>query len=68
MTMVIIIDEPITSKLMAQYPCWCGSPKCRKTLLAVKPLSQKKRNKDKAKKIRHTISKLKDKLKRLEKA
>jgi SET domain-containing protein len=64
----LIIDEPITSKLMAQYPCWCGSPKCRKTLLAVKPLSQKKRNKDKAKKIRHTISKLKDKLKRLEKA
>jgi uncharacterized protein len=26
----LIIDEPITKKLIAQYPCWCGSPKCRK--------------------------------------
>ena len=32
----LIIDEPYTRKLKADYPCWCGSPDCRKTLLAPK--------------------------------
>ena len=32
----LIIDEPYTPKLKAEYPCWCGSANCRKTLLAPK--------------------------------
>ena len=30
----LIIDERYTPKLKAEYPCWCGSKKCRGTLLA----------------------------------
>ena len=63
----LIIDEPITKKLIAQYPCWCGSKKCRQTLLAGKPISKKMKNKAKADEIRQTIKKLKTKLTRLEK-
>jgi SET domain-containing protein len=62
----LIIDEPITKELIAQYPCWCGSPKCRQTLLAQKPASRKKqnkKNKEKADEIRKTIKKLQSKLK-----
>ena len=33
----LIIDEPYTRKLKAEYPCWCGAPACRGTLLAPKP-------------------------------
>ena len=63
----LIIDEPMTKKLIAQYPCWCASPKCRKTLLAKKSKSRKEKdnNKDKANEIRKTIKKLKAQLKRL---
>ncbi len=32
----LVIDEPYTKKLKAQYPCWCGSKACRGTLLAPK--------------------------------
>ena len=32
----LIIDERYTPKLKAQYPCWCGAPQCRGTLLAPK--------------------------------
>ncbi len=32
----LIIDEPYTKKLKAEYPCWCGSAHCRGTLLAPK--------------------------------
>jgi uncharacterized protein len=32
----LIIDEPYTKKLKAEYPCWCGSKVCRGTLLAPK--------------------------------
>ena len=32
----LIIDERYTPKLKAGYPCWCGSKKCRGTLLAPK--------------------------------
>jgi SET domain-containing protein len=32
----LIIDEPYTKKLKAEYPCWCGSKNCRGTLLAPK--------------------------------
>jgi SET domain-containing protein len=32
----LIIDEPYTKKLKADYPCWCGAKTCRGTLLAKK--------------------------------
>ncbi len=32
----LIIDERYTPKLRAEYPCWCGAPTCRGTLLAPK--------------------------------
>ena len=32
----LIIDEPYTKKLKAEYPCWCGAKTCRGTLLAAK--------------------------------
>ncbi len=32
----LVIDEPYTTTLKKQYPCWCGAPKCRGTLLAPK--------------------------------
>lgn len=47
----LIIDEPYTDKLKAEYPCWCGSERCRGTLLAPtddKPKKSKKKNKAKA--------------------
>lgn len=30
----LVIDEPLTPALKKQYPCWCGAPQCRGTLLA----------------------------------
>ena len=32
----LVIDERYTAKLKAEYPCWCGSKKCRGTLLCKK--------------------------------
>ncbi|WP_342131153.1 SET domain-containing protein [Hydrogenophaga sp. OTU3427] len=32
----LVIDEPYTKKLKANYPCWCGSANCRGTLLTPK--------------------------------
>lgn len=32
----LIIEERHTPKLKAEYPCWCGTRKCRGTLLARK--------------------------------
>ncbi|XAH23324.1 SET domain-containing protein-lysine N-methyltransferase [Xylophilus sp. GW821-FHT01B05] len=32
----LIIEERYTKKLKAEYPCWCGAPSCRGTLLAPK--------------------------------
>lgn len=61
----LIIDEPITKKLIAQYPCWCGSSKCRNTLLAKNSNSRKEKDKEKAAEIKKTIKKLKAQLKRL---
>jgi hypothetical protein len=51
----LIIDEPYTKKLKAEYPCWCGSANCRGTLLSPKrrpatpkiPSQQKKKAKAK---------------------
>jgi hypothetical protein len=63
----LIIDEPYTKKLKAEYPCWCGSAQCRGTLLSPKERkdtpktpSQKK---GKAKTKTKTKAKEKDKAK-----
>ena len=32
----LIIEERYTPKLKAEYPCWCGAPTCRGTMLAPK--------------------------------
>jgi SET domain-containing protein len=32
----LVIDEPYTKALKAEYPCWCGAKQCRGTLLAPK--------------------------------
>jgi uncharacterized protein len=32
----LVIDEKLTKKLKREYPCHCGSPHCRGTLLAPK--------------------------------
>ncbi|MEJ7686384.1 MAG: SET domain-containing protein-lysine N-methyltransferase [Variovorax sp.] len=45
----LIIDEPYTKALKAEFPCWCGSENCRGTLLAPKP--RKDKEKKKAKKV-----------------
>ncbi len=52
----LIIDEPYTKKLKAEYPCWCGAKNCRGTLLSPKerkdtpktPQQKKAKSKDKA--------------------
>ncbi|RYF41884.1 MAG: SET domain-containing protein, partial [Comamonadaceae bacterium] len=45
----LILDEPYTQKVLAEYPCWCGAKNCRGTLLAPKdePKKKKKKKKDK---------------------
>lgn len=53
----LIIDEPYTKKLKAEYPCWCGAKNCRGTLLSPKdrkdtpktPKQMKTKAKDKPK-------------------
>jgi uncharacterized protein len=53
----LIIDEPYTKKLLAEYPCWCGAKNCRGTLLSPKdredtpkiPSQKKAKGKSKAK-------------------
>ncbi len=30
----LVIDEPLTAKLKKEYACWCGSPKCKGTMLS----------------------------------
>ena len=53
----LIIDEPYTKKLKAEYPCWCGAKNCRGTLLSPKdradtpkiPKQKKAKSKAKAK-------------------
>ncbi len=32
----LVIDARQTKKLLADYPCWCGAPACRGTLLAAR--------------------------------
>jgi SET domain-containing protein len=64
----LIIDEPITKRLIAQYPCWCGSPKCRGTLLAGKPASTMQQRKLALKKLEAKLKKLQSKISSLKKS
>jgi len=47
----LVIDEPYTPALLAEFPCWCGAESCRGTLLAPKDDEDggKKKKKKKAK-------------------
>jgi SET domain-containing protein len=63
----LIIDEPITKKLMAQYPCWCGSSKCRGTLLAIPKKSSKEQRKLTLKHLKEKMKKIKSKIDSLKK-
>ena len=63
----LIIDAPMTKKLMAQYPCWCGSPKCRGTLLAVPKKSSKAQRKLTLKRLQEKMKKIKSKIHSLQK-
>jgi SET domain-containing protein len=55
----LIIDEPYTKKLKAEFPCWCGARNCRGTLLA--PKSDEKKKGKKKKKNKNKSKKKKDK-------
>ena len=65
----LIIDEPYTKKLLAEYPCWCGAKNCRGTLLSAKDREDtpkipgqkkaKSKSKDKAKSQAKPKSKVK---------
>jgi len=61
----LMIDEPYTKKLLAEYPCWCGSKLCRGTLLAPKddekPSKKKKSKKSKKESKKADKSDAKDK-------
>lgn len=46
----LIIDERLTPKLKKEHECRCGSPKCRGTMLALKPRKKKAAAKKTAKK------------------
>ena len=46
----LIIDAKYTKKLKAEYPCWCGAPTCRGTLLAPKDKDDQKKTKKKSSK------------------
>jgi SET domain-containing protein len=63
----LIIDEPYTPKLKAEYPCWCGSPHCRQTLLAPKRRPATPKIPSQVKKIEKKIKKLKKELKQAKK-
>ncbi len=67
----LIIDEPYTKKLKAEYPCWCGHANCRGTLLSPKdradtpkiPSQKKSKEKSKAKSDKKAKDKVKAKVK-----
>ena len=41
----LVVDEPYTKQLKAEYACWCGSANCRGTMLAPKRRSGGKKAK-----------------------
>ena len=60
----LIIDAPYTKKLKADYPCWCGAPTCRGTLLAPKDKKKVKAEKKDKKESKAKTDKKKAKAKR----
>ncbi|HYW55889.1 MAG TPA: SET domain-containing protein-lysine N-methyltransferase [Polaromonas sp.] len=56
----LIIDAKYTKKLKAEYPCWCGAPNCRGTLLAPKDKDDKKKKDKKSKKSKKAKKSKKD--------
>ena len=46
----LVIDEPYTAKLKADYQCLCGAKKCRGTLLAPKEKDEDDAKSDSTKK------------------
>ena len=62
----LIIDEPYTPALLAEYPCWCGAATCRGTLLSPKDNDEQAKA-DKKKKKKKKNKKLKAKKKKAEK-
>jgi SET domain-containing protein len=64
----LIIDEPMTKKLKAQYPCRCGSPLCRGTLLAVKSKPSRKEKKAELADLKKQLKKIKSQIDRLTKS
>jgi uncharacterized protein len=63
----LIIDEPMSKKLKAQYPCWCGSVNCRGTLLAIEKKSEKQQRKLALKNLEEKLKKIKSKISSLKK-
>lgn len=63
----LIIDEPMSKKLKAQYPCWCGSANCRGTLLAIEKRSGKQQRKLALKNLEEELKKIKSKISSLKK-
>ena len=63
----LIIEERITKKLISEYPCWCGSPKCRGTLLAIPKKSTKEQRKLTLKHLKEKLKKIKSKIQSLQK-
>jgi hypothetical protein len=55
----LVIDEPLTPELTADYPCWCGSANCRGTLLSsdLDTAEQRGQKKKKNKKKKHADKK-----------
>jgi len=43
----LVIDEPYTPELLAEFPCWCGAETCRGTLLAPKDEEEEGKKKKK---------------------
>ena len=64
----LIIDEPYTKALKAEYPCWCGSANCRGTLLSPKEPKAKKASKKSAKSVKAGKAKKSEKAKKAGKA
>ena len=58
----LMIDEPYTPKLLAEYPCWCGSEECRGPLLAPKDDKKSRKKAKKARKKAEKLTKAEDKL------
>ncbi|RZI72818.1 MAG: SET domain-containing protein [Variovorax sp.] len=60
----LIIDEPYTPALLAEYPCWCGAATCRGTLLSPKDNDEQAKAEKKKKKKKKKLKAKKQKAKK----